>query len=446
MSSPSLRVRPGVALVLLTSLAWGHPIFAAELLRVGLVEGSPPSLTVPWQSDVPASASVLLLLRRPACRLMPDAAPIDWGAKPPVSLEPRLWQIEVGDADIARRAAALYERLRTSNSPYRALLAPVQRVRAKDATLLLTTAYPWPDFATAACHPALAVFPGAYEKSGKRWVFNPARLPGNALPKGLTLERIDPRTAERKRALGELEVVLGEAPNAEAPDATRMRFATYLAFRPARTGPHFRAAVASLDREALARGFARQPAQTFATLLPAPFQVAPLQPPMPSPEPLAAQRTVELLYDVDVQDQARVAERLQLALHPLGYRLVLVPLTRAALESQWAGRKAGLALISLLLPQDASNAFAVVLEAAGRHDLLPLELPPLGALAPSERAARVDTRSHTLLPTLSWFPLFVQGAAVNVTPAASGLQSEAHGVPLLESLFFEPQPQPNEAP
>jgi peptide/nickel transport system substrate-binding protein len=219
-------------------------------------------------------------------------------------------------------------------------------------------------------------------------------------------------------------------------------YATYLAWSPRRVPPDFRQAVeSSIDREDLTRLFVRGPAVPMANLLPQALlpQTQLLRPP-PFPEPQAG-RKVTLLYDVGSEDQRAVAERLQVKLHDRGYGVALEPLNRAELRARWARGDYELMLHSLLLPPAPGPALAVVLDAAGRKDLLGVELPRIGALPDaSARDQKARERALALAASVPLLPLYAQGLALRAAPEVGGLTFDAQGLPLLDGAWLQPTP------
>jgi hypothetical protein len=148
---------------------------------------------------------------------------------------------------------------------------------------------------------------------------------------------------------------------------------------------------------------------------------------------------VTLIYDAANEDQRAVAERIQVKLHDRGYRVALEPLPRAILRARWAKGDFDLMLQSLLLPPVPAPALAIVLDAAGRRDLLGVELPLLGAVAdPAARDARARERAVALAPTVPILPLYAQGLGVRVAPELGGLVLDAQGLPVLDGVYFQP--------
>jgi hypothetical protein len=97
-------------------------------------------------------------------------------------------------------------------------------------------------------------------------------------------------------------------------------------------------------------------------------------------------------------------------------------------------------LHSLLLPPVPGPALGVVLDAAGRKDLLGVELPLIGA---QQDAAARDTRAReralALAPSVPLLPLYAQGLGLRVAPSVGGLTVDAQGLPVLDGAFLQPE-------
>jgi hypothetical protein len=194
----------------------------------------------------------------------------------------------------------------------------------------------------------------------------------------------------------------------------------------------------AIDRDDLTRLFVRAPAVSMPHLLP-PTLLTQAPRPRPSAPPSSGGRAVTLLYDATNEDQKAVAERIQVKLHDRGYKVALEPLPRPILRARWAKGDFDLMLQSLLLPPVPGPALAVVLDAAGRKDLLGVELPLIGAVAdPTARDARARERAVALGPTVPILPLYAQGLGMRAAPELGGLVLDAQGLPLLDGVYFVP--------
>jgi hypothetical protein len=152
---------------------------------------------------------------------------------------------------------------------------------------------------------------------------------------------------------------------------------------------------------------------------------------------------VTLLYDATNEDQRAVAERIQVKLHDRGYKVALEPLPRSLLRTRWAKGDYDMMLQSLLLPPVPGPALAIVLDAAGRKDLLGVELPLIGAVADmAARDARARERAIALGPSVPILPLYAQGLGVRAAPELGGLVLDAQGLPVLDGVYFMPAEPP----
>ncbi|WNG38722.1 peptide ABC transporter substrate-binding protein [Archangium violaceum] len=430
------------------SLAAGRVPYGGELrvAHTGPAEPGEPAL-----ADSPTEATVLGLLSRPPCHLTPNGH-----LSPALARElsrPAAQVVRLGLPSAAQAAALVraWARLTGSEapSPYRALLFPLRgegrQLSATGDTLELALAFPWPDLERALCHPALApprsvpAALGPFSATGANTV--EARLAwnqGRPYVDRLRLMPTDERGLSRLWSTQEAQVVLGVLADSGTASGTAL-YATYLAWSPRRVPPDFRQAVESaLDREDLTRLFVRGPAVPMPHLLP-PALLPQAAGPRPSPPPAQAGRKVTLLYDAGSEDQRAVAERLQVRLHDRGYAVALERLPRAELRARWARGDYELMLHSLLLPPVPGPALAVVLDAAGRKDLLGVELPRIGALPDAAaRDARVRERALALAPSVPLLPLYAQGLALRAAPEVGGLVFDAQGLPVLDGAWLQP--------
>ncbi len=363
-----------------------------------------------------------------------------------------------------------------SPSPYRALLAPARLASgalaaqaASPTTVELTLAFPWPDLETSLCHPALTPVDrdgrpfagtGPFLATAQKGVLraNPSFVNGRPYLDQWVLSPTNERGAERQRVLNQAQLSIGgaDASGANPTGATAalstapMQQATYLLFRPERVGPSFRTDFArAVDRAQLARYFVRGPKLPLQRLIPGDDSAAPLpavpgafpSPSSPSPVDAGTPATgagFTLFYDEALEDQRRVAERLQLKLAEHHYRISLQPLPLRVLRQRWNAGDYDLMLQALLLPPEAAPALAVVIEASGRHELLAQRLPELGAIAdPAARAERAQRAADLLLPQLPLIPLYRQGLRSNASPGLKGLTFDAQGLISFDQLFLD---------
>ncbi|SEL65080.1 extracellular solute-binding protein, family 5 Middle [Stigmatella aurantiaca] len=433
------------------TLAAGRVPYGGELR---LAHTGPAPQGDPTLADTPVEATLLGLQSRPLCRLEANGT-----AHPAVARElsrpmAQTVRIALPSLGLANTLARAWTRFTGTDapSPYRALLFAVngeaRQLSPRGAALELPLSFPWPDLERSLCHPALAlpVTTGAPSlgpfASTTPGVFD-ARL---GYPEGrpyldrLLVTRTDERGLTRMWNARQVHVALGALPEAGAPVGAALH-ATYLAFSPRRVPADFRQAFESaIDRDDLIRLFVRAPAVPMPHLLP-PALLAQAPRPRPGSPASGGTRTVTLLYDAGLEDQRAVAERIQVKLHERGYKVALEPLPRATLRSRWAKGDFDLMLHALLLPPLPGPALAVVLDAAGRKDLLGVELPLIGAIEDtSARDTRARERALALAPSVPLLPLYAQGLGLRVAPEVEGLEMDAQGLPLLEGAYLPPEP------
>lgn len=348
-------------------------------------------------------------------------------------------------------------------NPYRALLFPLKNEGrglvsspSSEETLDLELTFPWPDLEKSLCHPALAPTeerrrklvgvgpfrPGA--EPSEPFAFHPDFPAGRPYLDALSVAHGNDREAARLFAGQKAQLWLNAVDSGGAPSgaATPMLHATYLLFRSNRLGAGFRAQLQRvLDRSDLSQFFARGPSVPMTRLLPPALSgEEPLSKNAVTVAPAATAVTpheAALLYDASNPDHRAVAERLQVKLHSLGYKVSLKAAGDGRARERWAAGEADLMLDSVLLPPAAAPALAIVLELAGRHDLLATQLPPLGAIAePTAREARAREAADALAPQLELLPLFAQGLRVAAGPRLGGLAFDDFGLPILDGLYL----------
>ncbi|MET0401085.1 MAG: peptide ABC transporter substrate-binding protein [Cystobacter sp.] len=427
--------------------AAGRTPYGGELrvAHAGSTENLSPAL-----ADAPLEATLLGLVSRPVCELSTEGH-----LSPALALSisrPTPQVVRLGLPSPAQTQALVraWTRLTSAEdaSPYRALLFPLRgegrQLSATNDALELTLAFPWPDQERALCHPALALpqdaalgpfstMPSSSLDARLAWP------PGRPYLDRLRVQATDERGLTRLVSTHATQVALGVAADPGSRSGAAL-YATYLAWSPRRVPTDFRQAVESaLDREDLTRLFVRGPAEPMPHLLPTALMPgASLPRPQRPPTPPGG-RQVTLLYDTGNEDQRAVAERLQVKLHDQGYTVALTPLPRAGLRARWARGDYDVMLHSLLLPPVPGPALAVVLDAAGRKDLLGVELPRIGVLPDAAaRDARVRERALALAPSLPLLPLYAQGLALRAEPEVGGIVFDAHGLPRLDGVWLPP--------
>jgi MarR-like DNA-binding transcriptional regulator SgrR of sgrS sRNA len=403
----------------------------------------------PFLADTPWEAAILSLQARSICELTAT-----FSSQNPtvlrVSLPPSLRRHD-GAPLTAREVAQSWLRAITGEvpSPYRAHFAALKNDRERPSIaavganeLLLSLDFPWPDLESSLCHPALALVDGKGSGIGP---FEPTKAAGTLLhnswyPRGGPfVDRVlylsaSERALSRKIELGQIDVALNHAgPGALAGGL----FTTYLLFNPARAGPNFRAAFeAAIDKSDLARFFAAPPAEPVHALFPNAIDAEPTPEPAPTAVPPSSAELM-LLYDSTLEDQRRVAERIQVKLHRSGYRIALRPVARRTLRQRWAKRDFDLLLMSVMLPPRPAAALAVVLELASEPERMRAELPPLGLVSEaSARAAKAKERAKVLASQLPLIGLYAQAMRLYIKPNVEALVPDAYGLPQLDDAFL----------
>ena len=434
-------------------------------LRVAIA--ARPADAEPSLADAPWDAALLSLTARGICvlddgrRMHPVlASEISWqGAiKLQLALRPGL-RFDDGGVLAAEDVLASWSRLSqpSSMSPYRALLFAARpegpRVVSAGGSQLLEIplAFNWPDLAASLCHPALAIKPATQSRRAGIGPFRPSSNPGEleanlGFPLGrpfvdrLTVAFTDERGAARRLALRQAQVVIGTAGQRASAESSRPLYATYLAFRAERAGADFRQAFeAAIDRVDLTRFFVPAPSVPMHALLP-PSLMPQGDVQRPTVPAHAAGRALTLRFDQSLPEQRLVAERIQVKLHDLKYAVALKPVSRAQLRAAWASGDFDLMLHSVLLPPFAGPALALAIELSGRRDLLPTELPAIGALADAgERERAALERARALLPSLPIIPLYSQAIGFQVSSEVVSLGLDGYGLPVLDDAILLPQ-------
>jgi hypothetical protein len=430
------------------ALAAGRVPYGGELrvAHAGPAEPGEPAL-----SDTPTEAALLSLLSRTVCRVTTVGEPRPALARELTRPSPLVVRLTLPSPALAAALARAWTRLTGSEapSPYRALLYPVRgearQLTPTGASLELPLSFPWPDLERALCHPALAppvsgAHLGPFSATGRGVLDAQLLYPeGRPYLDRLLMTPTDDRGLARLWTGQQVQLELGTLPEAGTVAGPAL-YATYLAYSPRRVPADFRQAFESaVDREDLTRLFVRGPAVPMPHLLPPALLTQPPRPRSGAPAP-GAPKTVTLLYDASQEDQRAVAERIQVRLHERGYTVALEPQSRAELRARWAKGDFELMLHSLLLPPVPGPALAVVLDAAGRKDLLGVELPLIGAQADAAaRDTRARERALALAPSVPLLPLYAQGMGMRVAPTVGGLSVDAQGLPLLDGAFLQPE-------
>jgi len=436
-------------------------------MRVAVASERPE--TDPLLADAPVDAALVRMTTQPVCsleaphRLRPTLTAdisVHGDAQLVIAILPGR-KFANGAAITARDVASSWSRAAqpAASSPYRALLFPIRgegrRLSAgtSSRSIELPLSFPWPDLATSLCHPALGIVPPSGPAAAGLGPFTPARAPGTyeanlSFPIGrpfadrLAVAFTDERGIARLWVLKQAQIALGISDERYSISAAAL-YATYLVFNPAKTGAEFRQAFESvIDHGDLSRSFVRSPSTPMHALLP-PSLMPQDAPPRPGPPAIAAPRQLALAFDQSLPDQRSVAERIQVKLHELKYKVSLRPLPRSKLRTLWASGGYDLMLHAVLLPPTPAAALSLAIEASGRHELLSAELPPLGAIAnDAERDAAARERAKALAGSLPSIPLYAQALGAVASEEIKGLHADAQGLPALDDAFIATEAPP----
>ena len=130
-----------------------------------------------------------------------------------------------------------------------------------------------------------------------------------------------------------------------------------------------------------------------------------------------------------------MAERIQVRLHDLGYRIALKPVSRSELRKRWALGQFDLMLHAVLMPPLPAPALALAIELAGKHELLASELPRIGAEAEAAvRELKVRERALALAAQLPLIPLYAQSAVLSASPRWY-LPFDGQGLPRFDDAY-----------
>ena len=374
----------------------------------------------PLLADAPTDAAALLLASTPLCRLAELSRPA------PGSL-----RLTLAPAVPPALAVAALRRVAAASSPYRSLLAGVTRIAEVGRTVEVAGAPV--DLERALCHPAFALKVGPFRAEGGALVAAPDFPEGRPWVDAVAVTVAEARTAERLLAQRRLQVVLGSA---QADDAPQLFILTLVL--PAPLAPHLRQALdATVDRADLVRFFLRAPAAPLPGLLP-----PALGGPTASlargarPTPLAPPIAVTVLFEAEADEQRAIAERLQVKLQPLGYRVALKGLSRRELQARPPGA-AELKLAALLLPPSPAGALAVLADVAGQAERVPALQQALAAAGDPD--ARARELALGLTSELLLWPVATRGLGVTTSRDVQHLTRDALGLPRLDDAFLSPE-------
>jgi peptide/nickel transport system substrate-binding protein len=320
-----------------------------------------------------------------------------------------------------------------------------------DRELLVSLAFPFPEFPWALAAPASAPVStsgsgagpfrvdGARRGTGAlRLVANEAHHRGRPFADALLLAPDSARGAAAALRRGDISLAL--RPEAAGPGARDLAptVATYAVVNRARLGARaapLRAAIAAIDRGELARRFVRGVAEPLDTLLPRfarPLTLPEVRAPVRA-EAGAAPAQVTLLVLDSAPDQRAVADRLQVALFDRGVRVAVERVDAARFAERLARGDHDLALVTVTLvsPRPALAAAQVAL-AIGGPRLSREVLAALGALPPDLMPAALARFAEDA----GIVPLFATGFRASAAPALQGVAARPDGAIPLDDVWL----------
>ncbi len=308
-----------------------------------------------------------------------------------------------------------------------------------DRELLVSLAFPMPEWPSALAAPASAVVSPrgagagpfqlqALDAAGARLVANPLHWRGRPYADRLTLSAADARTAARALSRDEVDLVLrpeAAAAGAVPTPALLVTVAAVNGRRLAGGAEPVRRVLAALDRAELGQRFARGPSTPLDSLVP-PALLPPPPPAAPAataPASAAPSRLV-LLASAAAPDQRAVAERIQVRLFDAGVRAAVELEGPARFAARLAAQDYDVALVPVpvqaLAPSLAAGqvAFAVRGPEAARRAMIELA---------GQEPAAAAARAGALGRALDLWPLFATGARASAGPGLEGVRIRADG-------------------
>jgi hypothetical protein len=143
---------------------------------------------------------------------------------------------------------------------------------------------------------------------------------------------------------------------------------------------------------------------------------------------------VSLLFDDSAEDQRAIAERLQVKLQPMGYRVALKGLSRRALRSH-AQAADELLLVGVLVPPSPLGALQLMLDLGQARS----RLGSLQGWASAELDGKVRDVATALLPELPLWPLATRGLGLTQAKDVQHVTRDLLGLPRLDDAFFAPE-------
>lgn len=403
-------------LMLFASLAHaGNRARPGGTLQVALV--SPAATVEPLTADAPVDTLRLLLTHQLLCRLVEPSRPTTTTLRltTPPSLDPKL-------------VTEALQRVAASRTPARALLSPVASWSVSGRAVELQLKSGAPDLERSLCHPAFAIPLGAFRAKGPRLEAFDEQPSGRPHLDGVVLQATDERTAERLFAQRRVQLVLGGSTSDDVPQL----FVTAVVVGPGLSA--LKPAIESTtDRADLARFFVSAPAGPLTGLLPPSLAPPPPSAAVARPAPLTPPRELSLLFDDEAAHERNIAQRLQVKLQPLGYRIALKATPRAQLRGR-APVENEVLLQSFVLPPSPTGALLMWLELGGQKARIPAVLQQL-ASAP-DVDARARELAIQLAAELPVIPLVTRGLGVTAARDVQHLTRDPLGLPRLDDVFL----------
>ncbi|MFO0596586.1 MAG: peptide ABC transporter substrate-binding protein [Myxococcaceae bacterium] len=404
------------AVVLVASLALaGNHARPGGTLQVALV--SPAAAVEPLTADAPVDALRLLLTHQLLCRVVEFSRP-----------SPSLLRLTALPGVDPKLVTEALNRVATGASPARALLASAGPWTVNGRAIDLPLKQPTPDLERALCHPAFAVPLGAFKTQGNKLLAFEEQPLGRPNVDQVVLQASDARTVERWLGQRRVQLAAGAATNEDVAQL----FVTVLQLGPG-LSPLKAAVESSIDRADLARFFVPSPSGAMTGLLPPTLSSLPAPAAPAKPPALTVPRELTLLFDEEAAHERNIAQRLQVKLQPLGYRLALKATPRAQLRARAPGENE-VFLQSLALPPSPAGALLVWLELGGQHARLPAVLQQLAAAGDVDQKAReLALQLGAELPIV---PLVTRGLGVSATRDVQHLTRDVLGLPRLDDVFL----------
>ncbi len=404
------RFQVALLVTLSTTTFAGNRALTGGTLQVAMVSAG--AAQNPLSADSPVDVFRLLLTHQLLCQLVEFSrpAPLLLRLTIPPSLDPGL-------------VTEALQRVKTSTHPARGFLIPVSGWSLVGRNVELQLKGPAPDLERMLCHPAFAIALGPFRLKGTQFEAFDEQPAGRPHLDSVAIQSTDARAAERLLAQRRVQLVIGAASTEEPTQL----FATALVLGPGLDT--FRQALESIiDRNHMARFFVTAPSGPLAGLLPPSLGLAVESTPVKKkPTPLSPPRELVIRFDEEAVHEKSIAQRLQVKLQPLGYRLALKPTPREKLRGHQPG-EGELFLQSVILPPSPIGALILWLGIAGQTDKIPLLL--------RATISDVNARANELSAELPLVPLVTRGLGVNVSQEVQNLKRDILGLPKLDDVFL----------